>query len=158
MSKLITRAAKAAFERYPEAEVLYVTHDGNAFLANSKGMAEHHARQERLPAPVEVRRAELMTQRAIEQVAEAAKNASINLGTGESQASAIVLGVVRGADLIGEKVKLRKGLHVEGVEVLQRAYVASGLSVEEWNAQTDDAILDLLFKAAEEMKQAAANQ
>lgn len=157
MSKLITRAAKAAFERYPEADVVYVTHDGNAFLANSKGMAEHHARQERLPSPVEVRRDDVMTPKVVEQLLDAANNTALDLGE-TSAPPAIVQGVVRGVDLIGEKVKLRKGHYVEGVEVLQKAYVASGLSVEEWNAQTDDAILGLLFNAAEELKKEAANQ
>ncbi|MBS1940306.1 MAG: hypothetical protein JST38_05460 [Bacteroidetes bacterium] len=58
MNKQMEQAAKDVLAANPLAEAVYVTEDGNAFLPEVKNLAENHAYMNRLPAPVEVKRAD----------------------------------------------------------------------------------------------------
>lgn len=59
MSKVIKEAAARVFADYPEADKVYVTEDGQAFLEHARNLAENHARSAGLPAPLVVLRVAL---------------------------------------------------------------------------------------------------
>jgi hypothetical protein len=55
-SKTIIAAAAACFAQHKAIQELYVTEDGNAFMPHVQGLAVNHARMNRLPEPVLVKR------------------------------------------------------------------------------------------------------
>ncbi|MBS1940879.1 MAG: hypothetical protein JST38_08385 [Bacteroidetes bacterium] len=59
MNKQMERAAKEVLAANPQAEAVYVTEDGNAFLPEVQNLADNHAYMHRLPAPVKVLRSEV---------------------------------------------------------------------------------------------------
>lgn len=58
--KAIIAAAAAVFAQFEATKELYVTEDGNAFMPHVKNLADNHARTSRLPAPVLVKRSEVL--------------------------------------------------------------------------------------------------
>lgn len=91
-SKTIIAAAAACFAQHKAIQELYVTEDGNAFMPHVQGLAVNHARMNRLPEPVLVKRDDPGVAEAIamaskgrknevaEVINEAARNAQLDLG------------------------------------------------------------------------------
>lgn len=76
-------------------------------------------------------------------------------GGGEgTEGNGIVQGVVRGIELVGESVTLKRGKKVEGIEVLQRAFVDSELTTDQWNDLSDDEILERCLAVVDALKKA----
>lgn len=170
-SKTIIDIARQALSDNPAASEVLVTEDGNAWLPENASLAHNHAQQARIPAPVTVTREEV----GLEPLASVA--AAEELPAGEQQTNADAggeepageeastthgeaaqegeVGTPRGVELVGDTVKLAKHKEVPGQTVVDHALVSSGLSLEQWNAQDDDTILEKCFDAIEAMKKQA---
>ncbi|MBL8002389.1 MAG: hypothetical protein JNL05_10545 [Flavobacteriales bacterium] len=165
--KKLLAAAEDALTRYPNAPFVTVTEDGNAWLPGNASLAEHHARQERLPKPVTVTRADVGLEPVVigaEPVTTPAKGSDeeppVNEAEGSEAATSaeeatVEHGTPRGADLLGDVVSLGKKKEVESTVVVQRSFVDSGLTMQEWNSLDDDAILEHLFETIEALKKEA---
>src|SRR5690606_25951261 len=85
--KAIIAAAAAVFAQFEATKELYVTEDGNAFMPHVKNLADNHARTSRLPAPVLVKRSEVLEAIAEHHAAMEKRKADRASGTKDREVS-----------------------------------------------------------------------